>query len=193
MRYFVGFAAAVSLMMMSTAASAQPPPESGVVVRVERNDLWAVFPDVDNGYWVFSDVSRDDFCTWFDDMSQQFPTNETPDDIQAVFASDALLLRGVAGGPTWLHPFIGSDPGPDPCAGSEPAAELWGDIRVRTNDNDVPNQGTRANSFGDHAQGVLVDADGRRYHYSWVFRALWNPDGTQFTLKVERYNLHSIG
>jgi hypothetical protein len=191
MRYLVGFAAAVAVIMMSTTSNAQPPSESGVVVRVERNNLWAVFPDSDNGYWVFSDVTRDDFCAWFEDMGP-FPMNETPDALQAVFANDALVLRGVAGGPTWLHPFVGNNPGPDPCTGSEPEAELWGDIRVRTNDNDVPNQGERANAFGDVAQGVLADADGMTYHYSWVYRALWNPDGTQFTLKAERYNLHPI-
>jgi len=192
MRRFIGLAASAAVIMVSAPAAAEPPPESGVVVRIEATDSFGVFPDFENGYWVFSNVTRDAFCTWFDDMSLPLPTNETPDDIQLIFASDALAQLGRVGGPTWLHAFT-EDPFLDPCAGSTADAALWGDVQVRTNDNDVPNEGVRANSFGDRGQGTLYDTEGGTYHYSWVFRALWNPDATEFSVVKETFNLHPIG
>jgi hypothetical protein len=123
-----------------------------------------------------------------------FPTGETPDDLQIVFASDAEVVSIHGGGPTWLHPFITTgDPFVDPCTGSESEAALWGDVNVTINDNDGPNEGKRANSFGDRGRGTLHDDSGAAYHYSWNFRALWNPDGTEFSVKTENFNLHPIG
>ena len=71
---------------------------------------------------------------------------------------------------------------------------------MRVNDNDGPNEGKRANSFGDRGQGTLYDASGDAYHYSWTFRAIWPPDenfpdGDPAALRIvtEKFNLHPIG
>jgi hypothetical protein len=185
--------AAVMLLAVTAPASADPPPESGVVVRVEDPNGFGVFPDFVNGYWVFSNVTRDDFCQWFDDQDNEpFPTNHSPDQVQLVFASDALVVSVHAGGPTDLHAFAG-DPFANPCDGSEPDAALSGDVRVRVNDNDGPNEGKRANSFGDRGQGTLHDDSGAAYRYSWNFRGVWNPDGTEFKVTTNKFNLHPIG
>ncbi len=61
------------------------------------------------------------------------------------------------------------------------------------NDNDGPNEGKRANSFGDRGQGTLYDDGGAAYHYSWNFRAISNPDATEFKVTTEKFNLHPIG
>ncbi len=192
MRRSLVVATVLSLVMLALPAAADPPPESGVVIRIEATDSFGVFPDFENGYWVFANVTRDAFCTWFNDMGLPFPMGETPDDIQLVFASDALVVSIHADGPTALHAFTG-DPFSNPCDGSESAAAFTGDLRVRVNDNDGPNEGKRANSFGDHGQGTLFDDSGAAYHYSFNFRAIWNPDATEFKVTTEKFNLHPIG
>lgn len=196
--------AGATMIVMAIAApvSADPPPESGVVVRIpDDREGFGVFPDFVNGYWVFANVTRDDFCAWFNDMGGvPFPINQSADQVQLVFASDALVINIHAGGPTALHAFAGPDPFINPCDGSEPDAALTGDVKVSVNDNDGPNQGTRANSFGDRGQGTLYDASGDAYHYSWTFRGIWPPDEngpdadpTEFKVVTEKFNLHPIG
>ena len=189
------------LLAIAAPVSADPPPESGVVVRIADDEGWGVFPDFVNGYWVFSNVTRDDFCTWFNDMEgEEFPTNQSADQVHLVFVSDALIVNVDAGGPTALHAFADPDPFSNPCDGSEPDAALTGDVKVRVNDNDGPNEGKRANSFGNRGQGTLYDASGDAYRYSWTFRAIWppdenSPDNDFANLKVvtDKYNLHPIG
>lgn len=185
-----------ALMMMAVAAplSADPPPESGVVVRIsDDREGFGVFPDFINGYWVFSNVSRDDFCEWFADMENvPAPTNLEGDQVQLVFASDAVVVSVHAGGPTTLHAFAGDDPFIDPCTGSEPEPALSGHVTVKVNDNDGPNEGKRANSFGDRGRGELYDADGNAYRYKWVFRGIANPDNTEFKVTVESFSLRQI-
>jgi hypothetical protein len=183
------------VLAVAGPVSADPPLESGVVVRIpEDTGGFGVFPDFVNGYWVFSNVTRADFCEWFNDQDNQpFPTNQSPDQVQLVFASDALVVSVHAGGPSALHAFTGPDPFVNPCDGSEPDAAFSGDMRVMVNDNDGPNEGKRANSFGDRGLGTMYDEGGAAYHYSWNFRALWNPDGTEFKVTTEKFNLHPIG
>jgi hypothetical protein len=194
--------AGVTMMVLAVAVpvAADPPPESGVVVRIVDTEGFGVFPDVTNGYWVFSNVTRDDFCTWFYDMGGvPVPENQSPDHVQLVFASDALVVSVHAGGPTALHAFAEPDPFANPCDGSEPDAALTGDVKVRVNDNDGPNEGKRANTFGDRGQGTLYDADGGAYRYSWVFRALWAPDDNagddtaELKVVTDKFNLHPVG
>jgi hypothetical protein len=195
--------AAVTMMLMAIAApvAADPPEESGVVVRIfdDRGDF-GIFPDTTNGYWVFSNADRSAFCDWFySEEPPPAPPNLDGDTVQLVFASDALVIRVDAGGPTSLHAFTGDGPGDNPCDGSEEEASFSGDVKVSVNDNDGPNEGKRANSFGDRGQGTLYDGDGSAYHYSWVFRAIWPPDENfpdldPANLKVtEKFNLHPIG
>jgi hypothetical protein len=182
------------LVAIAAPVAADPPPESGVVIRIADDEGFGVFPDAVNGYWVFSNVSRDDFCTWFNDMGgEPFPTNQSTDQVQLVFLSDALIVNVDGGGPTWLHAFAGPDPFINPCDGSETDPTFSGDVKVRVNDNDGSNEGKRANSFGDRGQGNLYDASGDAYHYSWTFRGVWNPEGTEFKVATEMFNLHPIG
>lgn len=200
MRRLVALAAVMTMLMAIAApAAAEPPDESGVVVRVVDREGFGVFPDTEHGYWVFSNVDRAAFCAWFYDMGgEPFPTNLRGDGVQLVFASDAVVVSVDAGGPTTLHEFTGEDPG-NPCDGSEVDAALTGDVKVRVNDNDGPNTGKRANSFGDRGQGTLYDSSGNAYHYSWTFRAIWAPDendGTdpsELNVVTDKFNLHPIG
>ena len=193
--------ATVILTAVAAPVSADPPPESGAVVRFVSTDGFGVFPDFVNGYWVFSNVTRDDFCQWFYDMEfEPFPTNQSPEDVQLVFVSDALVVNVDGGGPTTLHAFVGPDPFINPCDGSAADPTFEGVMNVRVNDNDGPNEGKRANSFGDRGQGTLYDDGGERYHYSWTFRAIWPPDenfpaADPVNLKVatDKFNLHPTG
>lgn len=192
--------ATLILIAIAVPVSADPPPESGAVVRFE-GDGFGVFPDFVNGYWVFSNVTRADFCQWFYDMEfEPFPSNQSPEDVQLVFVNDALLISVQVEAPTALHAFVGEDPFINPCDGSAVDTSLEGVLNVRINDNDGPNEGKQANSFGDRGQGILYDDGGNRYHYSWTFRAIWPPDenfpgADPVSLKVvtNKFNLHAIG
>lgn len=189
-------AAVCSILLLAVAApaAAAPPEESGAVIRIFDDTMgFGVFPDTTNGYWVFSNVTRDAFCDWFFDEEAPFPDNEDPDDILLVDAADAQVVVVDGGGPTALHAFTGDGPDTDPCTGSVPEASLTGDVWVRVTDNDGPNQGTRANSFGDRGVGELVDHDGNCFHYMWQFRGLWNPDGTEFRVVSEHFRLNPTG
>jgi hypothetical protein len=186
--------ATMILMAIAAPVTADPPPESGVVVRIQDDESFGVLPDFVNGYWIFSNVTRDAFCTWFNDMDgEPFPKSLGTDQVQLVFLSDALILNLGAGGPTWLHAFVGPDPFINPCDGSEVEPTFWGDVNVRLNDNDIPNEGKRANTFGDRGQGTLYDTSGDAYHYSWTFRGVWNPEGTEFKVTKDTFFLHRNG
>ncbi len=171
-------------------AAAAPPTMSGVVVRVpDATDAFAVFPDLENGYWLFINVTRSGFCQWFlDQENEPFPTSLEPHAFQFVGAGDALVWLAGGHASIFLHPFADFDP----CAGSSPAAALTGAVKILVNDNDLPGDAKRGNSFGDRAQGTLTDAAGIHYHYSWNFRAVIDREDTIFKVATENYNLRPI-
>lgn len=178
-------------VMFAAAPAAADPPE-----RFEEPFAF-VFPDFEHGVWVFSNIDRDFVCG--DGEVGFLGTGH----FQAVEVNDALVLRiQVFGSPTWLHPIVG-EPGPDfnPCDNADPEAAFIGSVDARANDNDGPNQGRRANSFGDRARGVVYDADGLAYQYGWTFRIVFPPDANfddDFVfdpswIKVDKKFFHPIG
>ena len=62
-----------------------------------------------------------------------------------------------------------------------------------SNTRELVSERQRANSFGDRGKGTLYDVSGAAYHYSWNFRAVANPDGTEFKVTTNKFNLHPIG
>ena len=191
-------ALALVLTLSAVPASAEPPAESGVVVRFTDHSF-GVFPDATNGYWVFGSIERSSFCAWFEGGQVGPPPMGLGDDfVQLVLTPDAevvLVKPGIV--PHFLHAFTGPDPLADPCSGSAPNASLWGDLHVVINDNDFPNMGARANSFGNRGQGMLEDVDGGLWHYNWALRIIFAPDenAPEFGIPTvtEHSNLKPIG
>jgi hypothetical protein len=185
----------VALMFtLAAPVAAAPTAASAVVIRVEATDSFGVLPDFENEYWVFTNVTRNDFCLWFDDPAgEPFPTNLDPSRVQVVVLGDVELDNIEHSAPTFLHAFTDAGPFAGPCAGSEEEAALSGDLRVRVTNNDALDAGQRANAFGDRGHGTVTDASGSRYHYSWNFTAVASPDDSVFKITTERFNLQPIG
>lgn len=194
MKRMLALACMAALVIVGTPAAADPPEASGAVVRsLDDTGGFGILLDTTNEYWVFSNITRDAFCAWFNDPEAPFPGNEDPDDLMFVMSADAEHLLVHGGGPTALHAWAGDGPGGDPCTGSLAEHSLAGDVRVRVVDNDLANEGKRANSFGNHGNGRVFDAAGNAYHYSWRFHGLWNPDGTEFRVLSDRFTLTPTG
>ncbi len=190
-RLFVLIVALVAGLMGAVAPAAADPPQQ------YEGPFGVVQPDFEHGVWVFSNIDRDFVCS---DGMEGFLGMAS---YQRVEPADAVVLRIVAPeAPTWLHPFVGEvDEFFNPCDNSAEAAAYIGSVDIRANDNDGPNQGTRANAFGDRARGVVYDSDGMAYQFGWTFRVVIPPeenDGDDFEfdpawVKVEHYVLHPIG
>lgn len=188
-------AALLALALAAVPASADPPD------RFEVPAPGFVFPDFGVGYWFFVDVNRDAVCGGPD------PFQGTAL-FQRIETSDAVVSQGAASAKTWLHAFVG-EPGPDfnPCDNSAQAAALRGVVNLRSINNDVANEGNRANALGFWAQGELDELDGAgaatgsRYHVSWTTHVVIPPDenaGPDFMfdpawIRADRVTLQPIG
>jgi hypothetical protein len=171
-------------------AEADPPPSSGVVQRFIVTEGFGVFPDFENGFWVFANITRQGFCAWLAGGMVEPPPALTEDFIQEVDTGSALVVLVKPGiFPIALHPMTSPD---DPCGGSEPDSWATGEAQAIINDNDVEVSGTRTNSFGDHGQGTVVDADGVAWHYSWNTRLQIKKDG-EFRIVSEVRTLKKAG
>lgn len=173
---------AVTLAAMSAGVTlANPPSSSGIVDRLVVNNAFGVFPDFNNGFWVFADVTREDFCAWLEtepDPDEAPPDiGLTPTDIQLVTTPPGAIVVLIQPGnhPLALHAMVPDAVGP--CAGSEPDAWAEGSARVIVTDNDVQVSGDRANAFGVQGTGSVTDAAGGAWHYSWHDRFLVTKEG----------------
>ena len=178
MRKLLAIPAALALLVtMSAPVAADPPASSGAVVRFTDRGF-GVFPDTTNGSWVFANIERSTFCAWFEAGAVPPPPMGMTDDfVQLVTTPDAeVALVKPGDAPIFLHAFAGTDPLADPCSGSATDPALSGDVHVVINDNDGPNMGKRANSFGQRGQATLSDADGNLWHYNFVLRIVFGPD-----------------
>jgi hypothetical protein len=158
-----------------------------------------IMADFEHGVWVFSNIDRAFICS---DGAEGFIGFAA---YQRVEAADAAVLRiSAPDAPTYVHPIVG-EPGEffNPCDNSAPEPAYIGAVDIRANDNDGPNEGSRANSFGDRARGVVHDGDGKAYRVGWTTRIVLPPDmngepGVDFDfdpawMKVYKVVLHPIG
>lgn len=137
------------------------------------------FPDFESGKWVFINIDRGAFC----DDDGFLGTAA----FQVVTTPEASILRVSApDAQAWLYEITGALPEDDDreklceSIGSDPVGH--GTVNLRANDNETPtNDGPRANSFGNRAQGTLDELNehgersGRRYHLSLTVRTVIPP------------------
>lgn len=172
------------------AAAADPPGSSGAVERVVVSDSFGVFPDATNGYWVFANIEREDFCAWVGGGEVGPPPALRDELLQLVNtgAGAIILLGRLDESAIALHAMTGDDP----CAGSAPDPWAEGTARVMLTDNDAEFSGGRTNSFGDHGIGTVVDATGQSWRYTWVHRLQLSRDG-EFRVVVDKTSLTEGG
>lgn len=189
----------VGLALAVTPASADPPE------RFDIDDFWVInLAEYDGDlYWAFSNITKETLCTWTE--WPIYPPGIKLASGKAVEASDAVVIQiKLAEAPTFVHRATGDPAAPDfnPCDNSEDEPALEGALKIQANDNDGPNEGKRANSFGDKGQGKVYDvATGDPWHLSYVFHIVTPPDenagpGFMFDpnwIKADNVNLHPIG
>ena len=174
-----------------TAQTAAAPPE-----RVELNDFFPLFADVEDGLGLFVNIGRDDLCAWADggfagpppvDQTVSVKLNETGKG--AVVAS----FEGDLSIELWrFDPDV--PPLVDPCVDTDEQSGPWatGTAFVQANDNDFDGSHTRTNSFGVRGQGTVEDASGGTWHLSWTTRYTVSKED-EFTARIEKFNLHPVG
>jgi hypothetical protein len=176
-----------AFVAFASPAVADSPDSSGVVERLVVPDF-TLFADVEEGFVVFVNISRDDLCDSGDPQEDwNFHLVNSP--------PGALVARIQAQDvPIYLHPFNeGVPPLVGPCEDSQEEPAFVGTADVTLNDNDVFVGGGRTNAFGQRGRGIVYATDnGSAWHYSWTSRALIDKDGV-VTFAAENSSLHPIG
>jgi hypothetical protein len=184
-------AALAVLALGLTAQTAAAPPE-----RVELDDFFPLFADVEDGLALFVNIGRDEYCAWVGggfvgpppvDETISVKLNETRKG--AVVAS----FQGDLSIELWrLDPDV--PPLVDPCVDTDAQSGPWatGSAHVEANDNDFDGSLTRTGSFGVRGQGTVEDASGGTWHFSWTNRLQITQDD-EFRERSVNFNLHPVG
>jgi hypothetical protein len=177
-----------AFVAVASPAAADPPDSSGVVERLVVPDF-TIFLDVDEGFVVFVNITRDDFCNEVGGPQEDW-------NFHLVNSPTGVLLARIQAEdvPIYLHPLNeGVPPFVGPCEDSQEEPAFVGTADVTLTDNDVFVSGGRTNSFGQLGRGIVFATDnGSAWHYSWTLRALIDRDGG-LTFKVETSSFHPIG
>jgi hypothetical protein len=183
-------ALAVVAMGLAVPTSAAPPE------RVELDDFFPLYADVDHGVGIFVNIARDELCAWVDggfvgpppvDQAVSVKLKETGKGaVVASFQADLVVEL-------WrFDPDV--PPLVDPCVDTDAQTGPWatGTAHVEANDNDFDLSFTRTNSFGIRGQGTVEDTAGGTWHLSWNSRYQITRDN-EFIVRTEKFNLHEIG
>lgn len=172
----------IGVLMLSAAPMAQAGPP-------ERLDfpIYYVFYDSEHDLTVLWNLTRDDACAWAGGgfIGDPEVVELVPIQVKST-GQGALVYSSHATRPIelWDAEFESL---------CEDTASLWasGDAHATGNDNDIEVSGTRGNSFGDRAQGTVMDEEGGLWHYSWAFTAQESAD--TFDVRAENYTLKKLG
>ena len=165
MRRFVAFVSTLLLALaFAVPAHADAP---------ERFDVpfFSTFPDQDNGYVVFWNITRANYCAWEASGFEGEPPVIEPVTVQVVATRQGALIGSLqAERPVELWP-LDADVPPliGPCQDSDDAEAAWatGSVRISAHDNDLDVSLTRTNVFGQTGTGTVSDSSGSAWHYSW--------------------------
>lgn len=180
--------AAVTLLVAGLPAQAAPP-------ETVEEPISFFFPDPDHGVAVFWNTTRNDVCVWWDggqvgpppaQQPVEVKWNELPGGVVVVSFQAERYLE------IWRLDDDADLSGPCTDTDGQPGPMATGSARVGSNDNDLMVSGTRTNSFGERAQGRLVDDEGAIWHYWWTFHAHIDHEG-QFEVIVDRTSLRRVG
>ena len=178
-------AGAVVFGALASPAAADPPASSGVVERTAGPDF-LLFPDLDNGFVVFVNISREDFCGAGgaqEDWNFQFVNSPSAAQLLRIQAPDM---------PIYLHRFSEDVPPlGGPCEDSQEEPAFVGTVSATLNDNETcPCQNNRTNSFGHRGEGTVYSmGDGGAWHYSWNLRVLVDKND-EFRVTTEKFIFH---
>jgi len=161
--------ALLAALALPGAVSAEPPASSGSVVRFEDNG---------NGFYMNAETTRS-AITGAPAEQACHGIRPTPADHQFVAtASGAVVVRisGV-GRPIWVYDGSLDEVCGAVLGGGTPALVAAGTVRETYTDNDLFVSGTRVNSFGTNATGVVVDLAGQTWGLVASGRLHWTLDG----------------
>ena len=169
----VAVAAAAALAVPVATANAQPPEETVV------DDLFAVYPDFENGKSVFINITARDFCDWLDTGPSGPPPAIDEVATRGVTTGKGAIVTGFEAQDLYIEMWDISDVAEPvgPCEDiqdqlDDPEAEPWatGSADMRFKDNDFFYTETRGNAFGDRTKAVVTDQGGNTYSYRNTFR-----------------------
>ena len=184
MRPFKATATLLALALAAVTAPLQADPPDEVDV-----PEFFIFPDFENELLVFWNIAALDFCDWADSGYDGPPP--VADDV-----SVRIVPTGKGASTATYHTTGPLELWPLGATCDEPGDGPWavGDAMVSASDNDLTLQGPRTNTWGDRAQGTVVDVEGRDWHYSWAYTAHCIVDCDEgYSTKVEDYNLRRKG
>lgn len=196
-RAILSLGAAVVVALASSATALAAPPEKSTA------PILFLFPDPNLGLVVLINTDRETICSpeqvafeeafiaWLEGGEVGDPPEPPidPDGFDPVAFQDIETGQGAV-----VAKFRGSGLYVEiweldadaalvgPCTDTDDALHLIGSGTARFigNDNDLFGSGTRGNAFGDRGIAKLVDEDGNRLRYSWIFHInsrCHGPDG----------------
>jgi hypothetical protein len=183
-------ALAVVAMGLAVPTSAAPPE------RVELDDFFPLYADVDHGVGLFVNIGRDELCAWVDGGFVGPPPVDQPVSVKLKETGKGAVVASLQADlvvELWrFDPDV--PPLVDPCVDTDAQTGPWatGTAHVEANDNDFDLSFTRTNSFGIRGQGTVEDTAGGTWHLSWNSRYQITRDN-EFIVRTEKFNLHEIG
>ncbi|MDP9269863.1 MAG: hypothetical protein M3P14_02590 [Chloroflexota bacterium] len=169
-----------ALALLLTVAAV---PVSAATPERSQDPIFLIFPDLNYNYVVFWNITRDDFCAWQaggfqgePPVTQLVPAqyNETP--------TGPVILSWSATSHIELWTLDANADLSGPCQDTDDSTAPWavGTARAANGDNDLSHSDSvaaglnRTDSFGNRGEGTVWDANGDAWHYSWVFRAVFD-------------------
>jgi len=173
------------LLMATMLLAAVAAPANAERPEVQDEPAMLLFPDTENGFAVFWNVTRDNFCDWVDGGFEGPPPVEQLVTTNFQVTDDgALQGRFTATRPIELWafdddvpPLIGA------CEDTDDQTGPWatGYARASGADDDFEGMTLPLNTFGDKGDGHVYDSEGAAWSYSWMTR-IW--DGGEDDFRV---------
>jgi len=183
-RVLVVAAAFLAAIVAAAPAHADPPEQA-------EEPIFGVFPDLENGFAVFWNITRGDYCAWqASGFAGSAPVIQLVPATRHEAGQGAVVTSYNATRPIELWVLDSDAAIEDPCSDTDDQSAPWatGAVHVTYTDNDFFVSMTRMNVFGDRGRGTVFDADGAAWHYSWTTRLQLDQDG-EFRVVVDNYNL----
>jgi len=178
MRHIRASVAIALLSMLALAAPAIAKPQA-------TQEAWfSIQPDLTNRLVVFFNIGRDDFCAWQESgFEGDPPVTMLLDGSFSQTPTGAIVFS--VGGTSSLELWR-MDPDAEitgPCEDTDGLHELFaaGSAKYSYHDNDLDHTFSvfelglsRTNAFGEGAQGMVTDAAGMGWNYSWTARNVFD-------------------
>ena len=171
--------ASIAIALLSLLAIAAPTFAKPQATQEAWFSIWA---DIEHQLVVFFNISRDDFCAWeASDFEGEPPVTNLLDGTFNETTTGAIVfaVSGTSSLELWRMDADADLSGP--CQDTDDSTAPWaiGSANYSYHDNDLDHPRSvfelglsRSNAFGESAQGMVTDADGMAWNYSWTARTV---------------------